>query len=62
MQADIDEIIHVHFTGKMVDLSLEINQNMYGPFAVKEGREMIMYVKLLKVLYGTIQAAQLIWE
>jgi hypothetical protein len=31
MQADMDELVHVHFTGKMVDLLLEIDWDMYGP-------------------------------
>jgi hypothetical protein len=39
MQADMDELVHVRFTGKMVDLLLEIGRNMYGPCVVKEGKE-----------------------
>jgi hypothetical protein len=62
MQADMDELVHVRFTGKMVDLLMEIDQKMYGPCVVKEGKETVMYVELLKVLYGTVQAAQLFWE
>jgi hypothetical protein len=50
----MDELVHVRFTGKMVDLLLKINQNIYGPFVMKEGKEMVMYVKLLKALYSTI--------
>jgi hypothetical protein len=62
MQADMDELLHVHFTGKMVDLFLETDQNMYGPCVVKEGKETVMYVELLKTLYGTVQATGLFWE
>jgi hypothetical protein len=63
MQADMDKLVHVRFTGKMVDLLMEINQRMYGPCIVKEeGKETVMYVELLKALYGTIRAAQLFWE
>ena len=54
MQADMDELVHVRFTGKMVDLLLEIDQKMYGPCVIKEGKETVMYVELLKALYGTI--------
>jgi hypothetical protein len=54
MQADMDELVHVWFTGKMVDLLMEIDQNMYGPCIVKEGEETVMYVKLIKALYGTV--------
>ena len=31
MQADMDELVHVRFTGKMVDLLLDINPKMYHP-------------------------------
>ena len=62
MQADMDKLVHVRFTGKMVDLLLEIDQNMYGPCVTKEGKETVMYVELLKALYGTVRAAQLFWE
>jgi hypothetical protein len=54
MQADMDELVHVQFTGKMVDLLMEIDQNMYGPCIVKEGKETVMYVELIKALYGTV--------
>jgi hypothetical protein len=56
MQADTDELMHVRFTGKMLDLLLEIDAEMYGPCIVQEGKEQVMYVELLKALYGTVQA------
>jgi hypothetical protein len=62
MQVDMNELVHVWFTGKMVDLVMEIDQNMYGPCVVKEGKETVMYVELLKALYGTVRAARLFWE
>jgi hypothetical protein len=54
MQADMDELVHVRFTGKMVDLLMEIDPDMYGPCVVREGKEKVMYVELLKALYGTV--------
>jgi hypothetical protein len=57
MQADMDELLHVCFTGKMVDLLLEIDLEMYRPCIIREGKEKVMYVELLKALYGTIHAA-----
>jgi hypothetical protein len=62
MQADMDELVHIRFTGKMVDLLLEIDADMYGPCVVMEGKERVMYVELLKALYGTVRAARLFWE
>jgi hypothetical protein len=57
-----DETIHVHLTGKMVDLLLEIDRELYEPYLVQERGELTMYVELLKALYGTMRAARLFWE
>jgi len=57
MQADMDELVHVQFTGKMVELILEIDWKMYKPCVTMECGEKVMYVELLKALYGTLRAA-----
>ena len=62
MQADMDELVHVRFTGTMVDLLIKIDAEMYEPYVVYEGKEKVMYVELLKALYGTMRAARLFWE
>jgi hypothetical protein len=62
MQVDIDEQVHIRFTGKMVDMLLEIDPDMYGPCVTMERNEKVMYVELLKALYGTVRAARLFWE
>lgn len=54
MQADMDELVHVRFTGKMVDLLLEIDEEMYKPCNTVERGKRVMYVELLKALYGTL--------
>jgi hypothetical protein len=35
---------------------------MYGLCVVKEGKETVMYVELLKALYGTVRESRLFWE
>jgi hypothetical protein len=62
MQADMDELVHVRFTGKMVELLIEIDPDMYEPCVVYENGEKVLYVELLKALYGTLRAARLFWE
>ena len=62
MQADMDHLVHVRFVGVMVDLLLEIDREMYEPYVVYEGNQKVMYVELLKALYGTLRAAQLFWK
>jgi hypothetical protein len=50
----VDELVHVRLTGIMVDLLLEIDNDMYAPFVVYEGKEKVLYLELLKALYGTL--------
>ena len=58
MQADMDELVHVRFAGKMVELLQEIAPATYEPCIVYERGETVLYVELLKALYGTMQAAK----
>ena len=62
MQADIDELVHVRFTGKMVSKLLDIDNDMYSEYVVTEKGEKVMYMELLKALYGTLRAARLFWQ
>ena len=62
MQAEIDELVHVRFTGAMVTLLLEIDHEMYKDYVVVEKGERVMYMELLKALYGTLRAARLFWQ
>ena len=62
MQVDMDELVHVRFEGEMVDKLLEIDEDLYASYVTEERGKKVMYVKLLKALYGTLRAAQLFWE
>lgn len=63
MQVDLeDETIHVRLAGKMVELLLKIDRELYEPYLVCERSKPVLYVQLLKALYGTIRAARLFWE
>ena len=63
MQVDLDdELVIVRLTGKMVELLIEIDPDMYRPYLTHERGEPVLYVELLKALYGTIRAARLFWE
>jgi hypothetical protein len=37
MQVDMDEVVHVQFTGIMVEKLLKIDAEMYQPYVVYEG-------------------------
>jgi hypothetical protein len=62
MQVDMDEETFVRITGKMAELLLEIDEAMYSPHLTTEKGEPVLYVELLKALYGTLRAARLFWE
>ena len=62
MQADIDELVHVRFMGEMVSMLLHINNDMYKDYIVTEKGKKVMYMELLKALYGTLHAAWLFWQ
>ena len=46
----------------MVDKLLEIDHELYSSYVTVEQGEKVMYMELLKALYGTLQAAWLFWE
>ena len=54
MQVDMDELVHVRFSGEMVDKLLEIDHELYSGYVAIERGEKVMYVELLKALYGTL--------
>ena len=62
MQAKIEELVHMRFTGAMETLLLEIDHEMYKDYVVIEKGEWVMYMELLKALYGTMRATRLFWQ
>ena len=62
MQVDIDELVHVRFTGEMVNMLLHIDYDKYKDYIVTERNDKVLYMELLKALYGTLRAACLFWE
>ena len=62
MQVDMDKLVHVRFEGEMVDKLLEIDKDLYESYVTEEKGTKVMYVELLKALYGTLRAARLFWE
>ena len=62
MQVDMDELVHVRFQGETVDKLLEIDHDLYASYVSVENGEKVMYMELLKALYGTLRAARLFWE
>ena len=61
MQANIDEQLFLKFDGDLVELLVQAEPT-YQPYIMYKGRQPILYTDLDKALYGTLQAALLIWQ
>ena len=61
MQADIDEVIHIRLEGPLAKLLVKVNENLCTKCVAQEKGKPVIYVKLLKALCGTLQAALLFW-
>lgn len=62
MQADMDEILHMKLEGPLARLLVQVNPGKYQSFMFGEKGKEIIYVQLMKALYGTLQAALLFWQ
>ena len=62
LQADMDPGVYMRIEGAMAELLMEIDYDMYHPHMVMEKGKPVIYVELLKALYGTLRAARLFWE
>jgi hypothetical protein len=62
MQADIDEVVHVKFEGKIAEMLVKLDPKLYRKYVKDENGKTILYVELLKALYGTLKAALLFWK
>jgi hypothetical protein len=62
MQADIDELVHVKFEGEIAEMLVKMDPKLYRKYVKDENGKTVLYVELLKALYGTMRAALLFWK
>ena len=62
MQAKMDEKVHVKFEGEIAEMLVKMNPSMYRKYVKDENGKSVLYVELLKALYGTMKAALLFWK
>ena len=63
LHADMEgDDVHVKFEGRLAEMLVKINPQMYRKYIRDENGKTIMYVQLKKALYGTMQAAMLFWK
>ena len=56
---EVERVI-MKITGALVDILLLIDPERYGPFVVFDGKKKVIYVQVLRAIYGMLQAA-LLW-
>jgi hypothetical protein len=62
MQANIEEVVHVKFEGEIAEMLVKMDPKLYRKYVKDENGKTVLYVELLKALYGTLQAALLFWK
>ena len=61
-QGKDDEKVIMKIRGQLVDLLVELSPETYADFIVYEGKSKVLYVKMLKALYGMIKASVLYYK
>ena len=51
----------IKITGVLVDILAQLSPKVYGPYVVFENGQKVLYVQVLKVIYGMLQDA-LLWN
>ena len=59
MQADMVGKVHVKLEGRLAEILTKLDPQLYAKYLHKENVKVVIYVKLNKALYRTIQAAML---
>ena len=59
-EAEVGEQVMMKITGVLVDLLVEIAPETYGPYVIFGSGNKLLYVELLKAMYGQLIAA-LLW-
>ena len=54
------ERVMMKITGVLVDMLVQLSPEVYGPYVVFENGQKVIYVQVLRAIYGMLQAA-LLW-
>jgi hypothetical protein len=62
LHADLDEEVIMLLRGQLADLMVQVDPELYGPYLTKTKKgESILYVKMLKAMYGLLRSALLFY-
>jgi len=63
LHADMEEEVHMLLESKIVELIIKLDPMLYRKYVWQNKKEKpMLYVKLKKGLYGTLQATLLFWR
>ena len=62
MQGDQDETVHMRLEGTLAELLTKYDPKLYRQYVVTENNKPILYVELIKALYGTLCASLIFWR
>jgi hypothetical protein len=62
MHADMNDLIYMSIRGDMARILVSLDEEKYGPYLHERGKDTVIYVRVSKALYGTLQAALLFWK
>ena len=62
MQGDQDETVHMRLEGTLAELLTKCDPKLYRQYVVTENNKPVLYVELVKTLYGTLRAALIFWR
>jgi hypothetical protein len=62
MENNNNEKMMMKIRGPLVDMLVDIDKELYESYVVQENNDKVLYVELLKALYGTLQAALLFYK
>ena len=57
MQGDQDEVIHMVLHGTLAMMLIECDPDLYAPYCHQEKGQSVLYVQLMRGLYGCLRAA-----
>ena len=62
MQGDQDETVHMCLEGTLAELLTKCDPMLYRQYVVTENNKRVLYVELVKALYGTLHATLIFWR
>jgi hypothetical protein len=57
---DGNERVMMKITGVLVNMLVKLNPELYGPYVVYEKNRKVLYVRVIRAIYGMLEAA-LLW-